>query len=109
MGPVAMILVFLMLSFKSAFSPSSFSLIKVLFSFSSLSAVRMASSAYLRLLIYLPAILIPAYDSSSSAFRMMCSAYELNKQSDDIQSWRIPFSILKYIKYLYAEALLHSG
>ena len=38
------------------------------------------SSAYLRLLIFLPAILIPACASSSPAFLMMYSAYKLNKQ-----------------------------
>ena len=43
------------------------------------------SSAYLRLLIFLPAILIPAFASSSPAFLMMYSAYKLNKQGDNIQ------------------------
>ena len=57
-GPDAMILVFWMLSFKLTFSLSSFTFIKRLLS-SSLSAIRV-SSAYLRLLIFLPAILIPA-------------------------------------------------
>ena len=33
----------------------------------------------------LPAILIPACASSSSAFHMMCSAYKLNKWGDNIQ------------------------
>ena len=60
---------FWMLSFKPAFSLSSFTLIKRLFSFSLLSAIRMVSSVYLRLLILLPAVLIPACDSSSPAFR----------------------------------------
>ena len=36
--------------------------------------IRVALSACLRLLIFLPAILIPAWDSSSPALRMMCSA-----------------------------------
>ena len=54
MEPDAMILIFWMLSFKPAFSVSSFTLIKRLFSSSSLSAIRVASSAYLRLLIFLP-------------------------------------------------------
>ena len=40
----------------------------------SLSAIRLVSSAYLRLLIFLPAILIPACVSSSSVFLMMYSA-----------------------------------
>ena len=45
MGPDAMILVFSMLSFKTAFSLSSFTLIKRLFSSFSLSAIRVVSSA----------------------------------------------------------------
>ena len=49
-GPDAMILVFRMLSFKPTFSLSSYTFIKRLFS-SSLSAIRVLSSAYLRLLI----------------------------------------------------------
>ena len=52
MGPDTMILVFWMLSFKPAFSLSSFTFIKRLFS-SLLSAIRVVSSAYLRLLIFL--------------------------------------------------------
>ena len=58
--------------------------LKSLFSFSSLSAISVVSSAYLRLLIFLPAILIPACDSSSLTFCMMDSAYKLNKQGDNI-------------------------
>ena len=68
MGPDAMILIFRMLSFKPTFSFSSFTLIKRLFTSSSLSAIRVVSSAYLRLLIFLPAILTPACVSSSPAF-----------------------------------------
>ena len=78
MGLDVMIFVFWMLSFKPTFSLSSFTFIKRLFS-SSLSAVRVVSSAYLRLLIFLPAILIPACVSSSPAFLMMYSAYKINK------------------------------
>ena len=84
MGLDAMILVFLMLRFKPTFSLSSYTFIKKLFS-SSLSAIRVVSSAYLRLLIFLTVILIPACASSSQAFLMMYSAYELNKQGDNIQ------------------------
>ena len=51
----------------------------------SLSAIRVVSSAYLRLLTFLPAILIPACASSSPAFLMMYSAYKLNKRGDSIQ------------------------
>ena len=91
MGPDAMIFVFWMLNFKPTFSLSSF--IKKLFSSSLLSAIRVVSSAYLRLLIFLPVILIPACASSSPAFLMMYSAYKLNEQDDNIQPWRIPFPI----------------
>ena len=66
-------LIFWMLSFKPAFSLSSFTFIKRLFSSSSLSAIRVVSSTYLRLLIFLLAILIPACDSPSPAFCMMYS------------------------------------
>ena len=83
----------LVLSFKPAFSLSSFIFIKRLFSSSSLSAIRVVSSAYLRLLIFLPAILIPACDSSSLAFHMIYSACELNTQGDNIQPWSTPFPI----------------
>ena len=58
----------------------------LLFSSSSLSAIRVVSSAYRRLLILLSAILNPAYASSSSAFLMMYSACKLNKQGDNTQS-----------------------
>ena len=94
MGPDAMILVFWMLSVKPTFSLLSFTFIKRLFSSSSLSAIRVVSSAYLRLLIFLPAIFIPACASSSPAFLMMYSAYKLNKQGDNIllsyfKSWKM--------------------
>ena len=69
-------------------SPCLFNLyaeyIKRYFSSSSLSAIRVVSSACLRLLIFLPAILIPACVSSSPAFLMMYTAYKLKKQGDNI-------------------------
>ena len=65
---------FLIFSFKPAFSPSSFTFIKRFFTSSSLSAIRVVSSAYLWLLIFLSAILIPVCDSSSLAFHRMYSA-----------------------------------
>ena len=77
--PDAMILVFWMLSFKPTFSFSSFTLIKRLFG-SLPPAVRVVSSAYLRLLVFLPAILIPACVSSRLTFHRGHSAYKLNKQ-----------------------------
>ena len=90
MGPDAMILVFWMLSFKPTFSLSSFTFIKRLFSSSLLSVIRVVSSEYPRLLIFLPEILIPARTASSMVFHMMYSACKLNKQGDNIQ----PFPIL---------------
>ena len=51
------------------------------------------SSAYLRLLIFLPAVLIPASASSSPAFLMIYSACKLNKQGDNIQPWSTLFPI----------------
>ena len=72
-------LCFLNVEFKPAFSLSSFTFIKRLFSSSSLPlALRVVSSAYLRLLIFLTAILIPVCDSSSLAFHTKYSAYKLN-------------------------------
>ena len=84
MGPDAVTSVFWMLSFKPTFSLPYYTFIKRLISSSSLSAIRVVSSAYLRLLIFLPAILIPSCASSSLAFHMMYSAYILNKQGDKI-------------------------
>ena len=73
MGPDAMVFIFWMLSFKPDFSLSSFTLIKRLSISSLLSAIKVLSSAYLRLLILLPAILIPACNSSRPAFCVLCS------------------------------------
>ena len=84
---------FWVLSFKPAFSLSSFTFIKKYSSSSSLSAIRVLSTAYLRLLIFLLAVLIPVCASSSPAFRMMYSAHKLNKQGDNIQPWCTPFPI----------------
>ena len=86
--------VFWMLSFKPAISLPSFTFIKRLFSSSSLSAIRVLSTLYLRLWMFLLAILIPACASSSLTFHIMYSACKLNKQGDNIQPWRTPFPIL---------------
>ena len=75
----AMILLFKMLIFKPAFSLSSSTFIKRFFSSSSFSSIRVVSSASLRSLIFLPAILIPAGCSSSLSFHKIHSAYKLNK------------------------------
>ena len=79
MGPDAMILVFWMLSFNPAFHSLSLSSRGSLVS-SSLSTIRVVSSAYLRLLLFFLAILIPAYDLSSPASHMMYSEYKLTWQ-----------------------------
>ena len=55
---------------------------------SSLAAIRVILSVYLRL------VLIPACDSSSLALCMMYSAYKLNKQGDNIQLYCTSFPIL---------------
>ena len=98
MGPDAMILIFWKLSFKPMFSYSSFTFIKRLFSSSSLSALRVVSSACLRLLIF---FLACAW--SQLVFHpilcfihpdvLMYYAYKLNKQDDNIELWCTPFSI----------------
>ena len=92
-GTGCQILVFWMMSFKPTFSLSSFIFIKKPFSSSSLSAIRVVSSAHLRLLIFLLAILIPVCASSSPAFHMIYFAFKFNKQGDNIQPWPTPFPI----------------
>ena len=93
MGPAALISVLWMLSFKPNFSLSSFTFIKRLLYSSLLSAVRVVSFAYMRLLIFLPAIFIPSCASSNSAFLIMYSVHKLNKQGDHIQSWNTLFPV----------------
>ena len=83
---------FLNVEYKPAFSLSSFTFIKRLFSSSFLSTIRVVSSAYLRLLIFLLAI-DSSCASCSPAFRMMYSTYKLNKQGDDIQLRHTPFPV----------------
>ena len=90
----AMILAFWMLSLKPVFFILLFHLHQDSFSSSFLYAISVVSSLYLRLLMFLLAILIPACASSSLAFCMMYSAYRLNKQGDITQPWGTPFSIL---------------
>ena len=84
MGPDAMILVFWMLSFKPTFSLSSFTFIKRLFT-SSLSAIRVVSSAYLRLLIFLLAILISACDAGKD-----WGQEEKGVTEDEMIGWQHP-------------------
>ena len=73
------------------------------FSSSSLSAIRVVSSAYLRLLIFLPAILIPACASSSPGFLMMYTAYKLNSRAKicslDVLFSLFGTSLLFYVQF----------
>ena len=55
--------------------------------------MRVVSSAYLRLLIFLLAILILVCASSNPVFLMIYYAYTLNKQGDNIQPWLTPFPV----------------
>ena len=87
LGPGAMILVFWMLSFKPAFSLSSFTSSRGSSAPVCFLPLEWYHLLYLRLLIFLLAILIPACDSSSLTFHMMCSAKKLNKQDDNIQPY----------------------
>ena len=102
---------FLMLSFKPTFSLSSFTFIKRLFSSSYLSALRVVSSAYLRLFIFLLAILIPACASSSPVFLMMYSAYKLNSRvtinSLHVLLSRFGTSLLFHVQFLLLLLDLH--
>ena len=85
MGLDAMILVFQMLSCKPVFFALLFHSLQRLFSPSSLFGIKVVSSAYLRSLLFLLAILISACASYSLALLMMHSEYNLNKQGDNIQ------------------------
>ena len=97
----AMILQFWMLSLNPNFSLSSFTFIKRLFSSSLLSVIRVVSSVYPKLLIFLPAILIPACASSSLACCMMYSVCKLNKQPDSLEVLHSQFgtSLLFHVQF----------
>ena len=89
MGSDAMIFVFLKLSFKPAFFTLLFhfhqdALQSLFASCHQAETQKPGGICISDVLIFLPAILIPAYVSSNLAFRMMYSAYKLNKQGDNI-------------------------
>ena len=84
-----------MLSFKPTFSLSSFTFIKRLFSPSSLSAIRVVSSAYLRLLLFLPAILILACASSSPTFNITTVKSRLLKVKEESEKVGLKLNIQK--------------
>ena len=92
MGPDAMILVFWMLSFKPAFSLSSFTFTKRLFGSSSLSTIGQCD-LHVWGYWYCSRHLDSSLCSSSPAFLIMYSAFKLNKQGDNIQPWHTPFPI----------------
>ena len=75
----------------SQLSLSSFNLIKRLFYSPVLSPIRVVLAAYLRVLIFFPTVLIPAWTLSILEFHMIYSAYKLEKQGDNIQPWCTPF------------------
>ena len=89
--PDVMILGFECWVLSQFFSLSSFTFIKSRLSFSLLSAIRIVSSAYLRLLVFLPAILISAVLHPAQHFTW-CTLH-INQHSDSIQPWCIPFPI----------------
>ena len=103
MGPDAMIFVSWRLSFKPAFSLSSFTFIKRLFSSSSLSAIRVVPSAKMRLLIFLMPILIlassrlhPAWDSPWCTLHRSLSRVTLYSLSVLSQFWT---SVLFHVQF----------
>ena len=108
MGPDAMILVFWMLSFKPTFLLSSYTLIKRLLS-SLLSTIRVVSSAYLRLLIFPPEILIPACASSSPD--QDTDIDTVHSSYSDFHSFAcicVCMSVLKFIQFIpYVDLYLY--
>ena len=93
MGLDAMIFIFLILSFKPAFSLFSCTFIKRFFR-SSLYAIKVVSFAHLRCWYFSWQSWFQLVSHSAFAFCMMYSAYKLNKQGDNIQPWHTPFPIL---------------
>ena len=92
MGPDTMIFAFWMWSFKPTFSHLFHFHQETLsfFTFCHKGGFVCISEV---ILMFLPAILIPACASSSPALLMRYSAYKLNKQGDNIQPWHTPFPI----------------
>ena len=109
---------FLNVDFKPTFSLSSFTFIKRLFSSSLVSAIRVVLCAYMRLLIFFPAILIPACASASLAFhtmqfaQMMCSLtnssnyrptstmHKPTKLNERKEKWRKALQTAKHLNLL---------
>ena len=85
MRPNAMNLVFSILSFKPAFSLSSFTFIKKLFSSSSLSAIKVPLHICISDVVDISLVNLHSSLCVIPAFCMMYSAYKLNKLGDGIQ------------------------
>ena len=112
MGTDAVIFIFWMFSSKPTFSLSSFILSKRLFS-SSLSALRMMSSVYLRLLILLLAILIPACPSASPHFSRytlhIITITRVTIFSRDVPLFLLETSLLFHAQFKLLLPDLHTG
>jgi len=95
MGLDAMIFVFWMLSFKPAFSLSTFTFIKRLLSSSSLSAIRVVSSAYLRLYILIITLNVNGLNAQTKRHRL---AGQMKTCAVDISFWNsLVFSVMQQI------------
>ena len=77
--------------FKPTFSLCSFTFIKRLFSSSSLSALRVVSSAYLTLLIFLPALLIPKCCINS--FKMFSEVSGIPGSDLRLDLWFVSYTV----------------
>ena len=108
-----MILVFLIFSFKLAFSLCFFSLIKRLFSSSSLSAIRVVSSAYLKLVMFLPLTLIPLITVKNRVFKFFLNYLRkpyVHLTVMSLWSWTVnllQMLLLKFIKFRWLSLKLN--
>ena len=93
MGPCVMIFLFWMLSVKPAFSLLSFTFVKRLFNSSSLSARKDSIICISKVIDISPRNLDSILYFFQPGICMMYSAYQLNKQGDNIQPWNTPFPI----------------
>ena len=114
MRPDAMILVFLIFSFKPTLSLSSFTLIKRLFSSFPLSAIRVVSSVSLRLLVFLPPTRFQPVTHPARHFSCVQHTYKTSKVTADSpvvllsQSWTNPLFHTGFTKISIQAVPLHS-
>ena len=108
MGPNAMIIVFWMLSFKPTFSLSSFTFIKSLFNSSSLSAIRVMSSAYLRYehSLALPFFGIRMKTDLSNIFSLVIEDLEQGSANYTFRQYLAPQMFLQIIFYWKTSVLI---